>query len=94
MTTTTRIGNLTPRAQRLVERAGAKAQSLDIGAIGVEHLLFAMLDDPNSVAFRVLKGHADIDALRADLTAEFESEGYQTGSTLRYDRDGNLITDD
>ncbi len=93
MNTKTRPGTLTPRAQRLVDRASAKAESLDIDAIGVEHLLFAMLDDPHSVAFQELERVVDIDALRANLTARFESKEYRTLSTRRFDRDGNAIVD-
>jgi len=91
--TTVGTEKLTPRAKRLFTRAYDKAMTLDIDAIGVEHLLFAMLDDPDSVAFHALARYVDVDTLRRDLTAIFESEGYLTGSTRVVDRDGNVIGD-
>lgn len=95
MSTTTPSENLTPRAKRLFDRAAAKSKSVGIGgAVGVEHLLFAMLDDPNSIAHRVLRGHVDIDALRADLTAAFEAEDYLKGSPRRMLSDGTILDED
>lgn len=95
MNTTTPGDSLTPRAKRLFARATAKSESVGIGGVvGVEHLLFAMLDDPDSVAFHALARHVDIDALRADLTATFESEGYPKGSALRMSSDGTVVDED
>lgn len=92
-TTPTQGAKLTLRAQRLFERASAKAGDLGIEATGVEHLLFAMLDDQDSVAFHVLSGLVDVEAVRAELTTIFESEAYRTGSSRRVMRtsDGSLV---
>jgi ATP-dependent Clp protease ATP-binding subunit ClpA len=92
-TSTTHGGSMTPRARRLIERASAKAGSLGVEATGVEHLLFAMLEDPDSVAFGVLDRVLDVDAVRAELAAVFESDSYLTGSARRVKGmpDGSLV---
>jgi ATP-dependent Clp protease ATP-binding subunit ClpA len=48
----TPAGNRTPAAATLLHRAGVRAMT---DAMGTHHLLLAMLDDPNSLAARVLQ---------------------------------------
>ncbi|AGI89180.1 ATP-dependent Clp protease ATP-binding subunit [Streptomyces albidoflavus] len=75
---------LTPAAKRVLIAAHARSQAADVSYIGPEHILGALLDDPNSGAGRFLQAQGtDPGALsrRADATAR--SEG--TPSTAKPD---------
>ncbi|MGW9412268.1 ATP-dependent Clp protease ATP-binding subunit [Streptomyces diastaticus] len=66
---------LTPAAKRVLIAAHARSQAADVSYIGPEHILGALLDDPNSGAGRFLQTQGgDLGALsrRADATARSE----------------------
>ncbi len=66
---------LTPAAKRVLIAAHARSQAADVSYIGPEHILGALLDDPNSGAGRFLQAQGtDPGALsrRADATARSE----------------------
>ena len=65
-----------PRVRRTIERAGREATSRGHDYLGTEHLLLALLADPDGVATGVLRelGVAEIAAER--LQEIMESPGY------------------
>jgi ATP-dependent Clp protease ATP-binding subunit ClpC len=58
----------TPRVKRTIERAGREATSRGHNHVGTEHLLLALLADPEGVAGRVLRqlGVAELAAKRVE----------------------------
>lgn len=64
----------TPRCKTVLERALTEAASLQHSHIGTEHLLLALLDQPDATAAQILSDNADdLDAVRTavlDLIAE------------------------
>jgi ATP-dependent Clp protease ATP-binding subunit ClpC len=66
----------TPRVKKTIERAGQEAMSRGHDYLGTEHLLLALLSDPDGVAGRVLRqlGVAELAAQRVQKI--MESPGY------------------
>ncbi len=66
---------LTPRMQRIMARADAHARSRDHDYVGTEHVLLAILDEPNGIASSIIARLGQTDAIRADLLAILDSPG-------------------
>lgn len=82
---------LTPRARRILQRAGQEAE--DRGAtnfIGVEHIFLAILSDDGSVPVQVLARLGLIKQVRQALEEVLSSDGYHTGSNWALDHGGDV----
>jgi ATP-dependent Clp protease ATP-binding subunit ClpA len=66
----------TPRVKQTIDRAGQEATSRGHDQLGTEHLLLALLADPDGIAGRVLRelGVAELAAQRVQEV--MESPGY------------------
>ncbi|MEV4568627.1 Clp protease N-terminal domain-containing protein [Nonomuraea sp. NPDC049419] len=72
----------TGRAKQTLERAEAHARRRGATAVGVDHLLLGILDDPQTLAVRAIAAQgADPAALRADLEQQL-AEGPGSPATL------------
>ncbi|WP_267899374.1 Clp protease N-terminal domain-containing protein [Streptomyces triticagri] len=71
----------TPRARRILEAADRKAAGMGHSYLGVEHLMLAVLDDPDSVPTQVMAGLIEPEAVSAAILEVMESPGYNTPST-------------
>jgi ATP-dependent Clp protease ATP-binding subunit ClpC len=58
------LGNLTFAARQLIIVARKEARALGRDYIGTEHLLLAILRDPNPIVARALGGWATVDQVR------------------------------
>ncbi|MEV5896017.1 Clp protease N-terminal domain-containing protein [Nonomuraea fuscirosea] len=73
----------TARAKQTLERAEAHARRLEQPAIGVDHLLLGILDDPDTLAVHAIAAQgADPSALRADLDRSLTT-GPGAAATIR-----------
>lgn len=68
----------TPRLQRTMTRAAGLARARGHEYLGTEHVILALIDDPNGIAGRVLRQLGYADAVRAEVTRIIESDGYKT----------------
>ncbi len=87
------IGDLTPALKRIIEESGALSRQYGQGYIGTEHLLLALLGEPESMACRLLESvGVPIPELRGDValflggekskTKKKEAEQSKTASAL------------
>lgn len=71
-------GDMTPRTKRLIESAARESARLGHSYIGTEHLLLAMLGEPDCVALRLLSAQGvDLGELSSDLGDFFRRGGGQ-----------------
>lgn len=60
--------DITPRARRILENAQATAKKYESKSIGTEHLLAAIIDEKDSVAFKILsRSDADIIGIKDEV---------------------------
>lgn len=71
---------LTPRLQHTLARAAELARARGHEYLGTEHVILALIDDPNGIAGGVLHRLEYADAVRAEVTRIIESDGYKTPS--------------
>jgi len=67
-----------PRLHKVMGRAATEAKYAGVGAIGVEHVFLAILDEEDSIPTQVMSRLGLIDQVRTELLAVLGSEGYQT----------------
>jgi ATP-dependent Clp protease ATP-binding subunit ClpA len=80
----TEAGDFTPRLRTILERSQRLAHARGQRTVGVEHVLLAILEDCESVAYRILNDHTSPSAVADALSQFMSSAGYQTGSTKKY----------
>jgi ATP-dependent Clp protease ATP-binding subunit ClpA len=71
---------LTPRLQHTMSHAAELALARGHEYLGTEHVILALIDDPNGIAGGVLHRLGYADAVRAEVTRIIESDGYKTPS--------------
>lgn len=64
---------LTPRMERVMQRADGHARARGHDHIGTEHVLLALLDDPDGIASSIIARLGQTEAIRADLLAILDS---------------------
>jgi ATP-dependent Clp protease ATP-binding subunit ClpA len=74
---------LTPRMEQTLARARELAQDRGHDYVGTEHVLLALLDDPNGIAGGVLHRLGYAPAVRDEVIRIIESDGYATPSNKR-----------
>ncbi len=93
--------DMSPRAKRIIENAAHTATRESGGIIGTEHMLSAMLNEPQSAALKLIKAqnvsaseiYADLICLENGMTPSYRREGGRGGakklpaSLLKYGRD-------
>jgi ATP-dependent Clp protease ATP-binding subunit ClpC len=67
---------LTPRAKHTVARAGQIARERGHGYVGTEHLLLALIEDPDGIAGGTIARAGVSTALRDEVIRIIESDGY------------------
>jgi ATP-dependent Clp protease ATP-binding subunit ClpA len=60
---------LTPRAQRVIDEAGHQADRFGHTYVGTEHLLLALLADPQGIAAKSVAAVSSVAALREEWSA-------------------------
>ncbi|MFI5527582.1 ATP-dependent Clp protease ATP-binding subunit [Kitasatospora sp. NPDC051853] len=89
---------LTPAAKRVLRSAHARSQASGGSYIGPEHILGALLDDPDSGAAKLLtSGGSDLKRLRTDTERAAAAEGVPAGApstTPTLDEYGRDLTAD
>jgi len=69
---------LTPRTKRLLDTSFKQARAIGQNYISPEHMLLAILDEEEGVAFAILQNlGVDIPKLRNDITQSFSNQGTQ-----------------
>lgn len=71
----------TPRFQSTIEAAKSEARRFGHGYVGVEHIMLAITNDPNSVAAVALSQSTSLARVRHDLENLLNSPGYKTPSS-------------
>ena len=74
---------LTPRMESTLRRASEIATARGHRYLGTEHMLLAMLDDPDGIAGAVLHRLYAVDKARAELERILASSGYKKTSSKR-----------
>lgn len=67
---------LTPRMKRTIWRAGELARARGHDYLGIEHLILALIDDPDGIAGGVMHRLECAAAVRAEVIRIIESDGY------------------
>jgi ATP-dependent Clp protease ATP-binding subunit ClpC len=67
---------LTPRMKRTMRRAGELARARGHDYLGTEHLILALIDDPDGIAGGVMHRLECAAAVRAEVLRIIESDGY------------------
>jgi ATP-dependent Clp protease ATP-binding subunit ClpA len=73
---TDRTPPLTPRMQRTLERAGDFARARHHDYLGTEHMLLAILEDPEGIAGGVIHRLGFAMAIHDEVVRLIESDGY------------------
>jgi hypothetical protein len=68
----------TPRLHTVLGRAAVEAKRAGIGAIGLEHVFLAILDEEDSIPSLVMRKLGVIDPVRSALEDLLASETYRT----------------
>lgn len=76
---------LTPRMETTLRRASEIATARGHGYLGTEHILLALLDDPDGIAGGVLHRLGAADKARAEIERILASPGYGQISTKALD---------
>ena len=87
---TEEIPTLTPRMKRTISRAGELAQARGHDYLGTEHLILALIEDPNGIAGGVIERLGCAAAIRDEVVRIIESDGYSRGSPARSSRPGRV----
>ena len=67
--------DITPKAKRILESAFNVSKRYSDGIVNSEHILLALLDDKDSVAYKILKAvKCDITALKDEITVDLKSK--------------------
>ena len=67
--------DITPKAKRILEAAFTVSNRYSDGVVNSEHILFALLDDKDSVAYKILKAvRCDITALKDEITVDLKTK--------------------
>ncbi|MEV6162558.1 AAA family ATPase [Streptomyces sp. NPDC052052] len=89
---------LTPAAKRTLAAAYARSQATGVSYIGPEHILSALLDDPDSGASRVLRAEGvELDKLREPPGGTPRTDGTQpaeAGTATTLEEFGRNLTDE
>ena len=67
---------MTPRLQNIMRDAGAMLGDVNQGAIGVEHIMIAILDDPRAIPTQVLARFVEPARVQRELRAFVASDEY------------------
>jgi ATP-dependent Clp protease ATP-binding subunit ClpC len=67
---------LTPRMKRTIGRAGELARARGHDYLGTEHLILALIEDPNGIAGGVMHRLECATAVREEVIRIIESDGY------------------
>ena len=68
----------TPRAKRVLENSIEESRDLGHGYVGTEHILLALLDEDDGVAWRLFENlHTDIEKLRANVLVAMGSDSLE-----------------
>jgi ATP-dependent Clp protease ATP-binding subunit ClpC len=68
----------TPRAKRVLENSIEESRDLGHGYVGTEHILLALLDEDDGVAWRLFENlHTDIEKLRANVLVAIGSDSLE-----------------
>lgn len=67
---------LTPRMERTLRRAGELARARGHEYLGTEHMILALIDDPDGIAGGVMQRLGVADAVRAKVARIIESDGH------------------
>ena len=70
------IPELTPRMKRTMLRAGELARARGHAYLGTEHLILALIDDPDGIAGGVMHRLECAAAVRDEVIRIIESDGY------------------
>jgi ATP-dependent Clp protease ATP-binding subunit ClpC len=70
------IPELTPRMKHTMLRAGEMARARGHDYLGTEHLILALLDDPNGIAGGVMHRLECAAAVRDEVIRIIEGDGY------------------
>lgn len=62
--------------KRTLQRSGELARARGHDYLGTEHLILALIDDPDGIAGGVMQRLGVADAVRAEVTRIIESDGY------------------
>lgn len=77
-----RLDKLTVKSQEALQEAQRIAEAKGNQQLDVEHLLYALLEDEDAIAYQILKRlNADINSLKADLNKEIEKFPKVSGAT-------------
>ena len=69
------IGDITPKARRIIEGAYSFARKYSGGIIGTEHLLLSLTDERETVAYKILKNvGCDIPAMRDEIVSDLKAK--------------------
>lgn len=71
---------LTPRMKRTLSRAGELARARGHDYVGTEHLILALIEDPNGIAGGAMHRLDCAGAIRDEVTRIIESDGYSRRS--------------
>jgi ATP-dependent Clp protease ATP-binding subunit ClpA len=73
---------LTPRMQKVLDRAATQAKHAGLEVVGVEHVFLAILDDDESVPTQVLSSLGVRDRVRVELQRVLDSPEYRRTAKL------------
>ena len=74
---------MTPRLQEIMLSAGAMLDDdVNQGALGVEHVMIAILDDPRAIPTQVLAKFVAPPVVQRELRALVASEEYRAGNGI------------
>lgn len=67
---------LTPRMKHTMDRAGELARARGHDYLGTEHLILALIEDPNGIAGAAMERLGCADLIRDEVIRVIESDGY------------------
>ena len=74
--------DMTPRTKKIIESSAKAAMSMGHGYVGTEHLLLAMLDEPDCYGVRMLSAYgAQVADLKRDIISHFGKDGEKQSVT-------------
>lgn len=84
---------LTPRTKRLLDLSLLEARNLNHNYITPEHILLALIKEPEGVAYTILSNlNANFDKLRNDLISSLNAQGASTGVAMKSPKDNSTPT--
>lgn len=87
------VDNLTPGAQKLLQKATELAERMGHPTVREEHILLAMTESRHTVPIAALNALGVTDALHAKILSIMNSDGYSrpSNAAVVFDRDGNVL---